>query len=426
MKLIAYARDLQELNVLKNAGAAEVLLSHSQLSRLGKLTTPQLNQLASEARKLDLRPVLEWDILMTNEGFARAIETLNALEWASLSAVRVQDPGAFEWVLKNRVKMPIQLVLETGNRNLEAIRRWCEYGQGRVERVVLSIELPEARIAQMISELPVPVEILGLGPILLLYTPRHLLSNLSYGTHEFYGSHGSNDFDWMAQKDENAQNLIRVIQATASSEQTQHSGFRVIENQHGTLLFHAKDYCLLDQVAQLREMNLGAFRVDYRLEDNSEGLMNLSELLTQPDNSQGEVPNELSGELSYESKVRQFMQAHPRKVTRCFFKANATDVLFKKLKNTEIQRQDSGFIGEVVEISRGDYTIIHVLSKKLSLKLGQTLKFITPDGQNVEFRIQNLTDLDQRPINEISSGDFGMIQYVKRATPGSTVYLNFE
>jgi len=395
MKLVAYARNSQELNVLKNAGAAEVLLCHSQLSRLGKLSTSELNALTSEARKLDLRPILEWDILMTHEGFTRALETLQEISWDSLCAVRVQDPGAYEWILENRKEMPIQLVLETGNRNLEGIRRWCEYGKGRVERVVLSIELPESRISQIISSLFVPVEILGLGPILLLYTPRHLLSNQS------------NHFEWMVKKDERAQHLIQTV---ASSEQTLHSGFRVIENQHGTLLFHAKDYCLLDQVRELREMNLDAFRVDYRLEESSEGLSQLNEVLLHPE----------------QSNARQVIEAHPRKVTRCFFKANATDVLFKKLKNTEIQRQDSGFIGDVVEISRGQYTIIHVLSQKLSLKVGQALKFITPGGQIVQYQVEHLTDLDQRPVQEIGAGDFGMIHYVKHATPGSSVYQNLE
>lgn len=393
MKLISYASNLKELNQLKNAGVSEVLLCHSQLSRLGTLSTDLVNELAEEAWKLDLRPVLEWDILMTQESLNRSIDLLNAVKWDKLSAIRVQDPGAFEYALQKGESLPIQLVLETGNRNLESIRRWCEYGKGRVERVVLSIELPESRIAQVISELPIPVELLGLGPILLLYTPRHLLSN------------ERDDFSWMNRIEELDQHRIEVI---ASSEQTLHSGFRVIENQHGTLLFHAKDYCLLDQIPELRKMNLGALRVDYRLEKSLDQIESVGHLLKDPQ----------------ESQVRAWMDSHPRKLTRCFFKANATDVLFKKLKNVQIQRRDSNYLGDVVEISRGNYTIIHVLSQKLSLRVGQDLSFVTPEGQTVVFQIHSLKDLDQRSVEQVSSGDFAVIQYVKHATPGSSVYEN--
>lgn len=399
MKWVAYARNQVELQLLKEAGASEVLLSHSQLSRLGNLNSLELNDLAKMAKSLDIRPILEWDILMTSQEFSRSVKTLDELAWESLSAVRVQDPGAFEFILKERVTLPIQLVLETGNRNLESIQRWIKYGmdsgKGRVERVVVSIELPQARIAQIISELTVEVEILGLGPILLLYTPRHLLSNQR------------NDFEWMANQDEFARHQIQSI---ASSEQTLHAGFRVVENQHGTLLFHAKDYCLLDQIHELRESHLAAVRVDYRLEQCPTSFRNLRDLFQDPS----------------ELRSQQFIESHSRKVTRCFFKANATDVLFKKLKNTEIQRRDLDYVGDVVEISRGQYTIIHVLSQKLSLTRGQKLKIITPDGQNLECQIQTLTDLDQRPLEKIISGEFGLIQYVKRATPGASVYLNHE
>lgn len=395
MKWVAYARSYEELDLLKEAGVSEVLLSHSQLSRLGNLNTLEINHLAKRAKSLDIRPVLEWDVLMTGQEFSRASQILGELEWESISAVRVQDPGAYEWILKERESLPIQLILETGNRNLESIQRWVDYGiqdgKRRVERVVVSIELPQARIAQMIAELPVEVEILGLGPILLLYTPRHLLSNQR------------NDFEWMTRQDELARHRIEAI---ASSDQTLHAGFRVLENQHGTLLFHAKDYCLLDQIPELHEIHLGVIRIDYRLEQCPPSFKELGELLRDPS----------------EERSQRFIESHPKKVTRCFFKANATDVLFKKLKNIEIQRRDLDYVGDVVEISRGQYTIIHVLSQKLSLTLGQKLKLMTPDRQKLECEILSLKDLDERPVDRIASGDFGLIQYVKRATPGSSVY----
>ncbi len=387
MQLIAYARNPVELTKLKESGAAEVILCHQELSRLGTLDLNSLHQLAREARALGSRPVLEWDILMTQDRLSQATSVLSQIDLGLFGAIRVQDPGAFEFALKRLSGLPIQLILETGNHNFEAIQGWLASGEGRIERLALSIELPKIRIASYIEHLPVPVELLGLGPILLLYTPRHLLSNQLEGPDRHKLDH-----PW--------------LQALADSEESLHRGFRIIENRHGTLVFHAKDYCLLDRVSELHEMGLSAFRVDFRLEDGSDRLPDLSRVLRSASNDQGKA----------------FIENHPNKVTRCFFQANATDVLFKKLKNTTVQRQDEGYIGEVVEIAKNSHTLIRVLGKNQSLSLGQKLRFATPEGRTETHTVENLRNLNQELVQEIPQGDYGLLPYLKFVTPKTAVY----
>ena len=233
MKWVAYARDADELGQLGHRRVSEVILGLRGLSRLGRLDLKTLHELAALARDLDVRPILEWDILMTPPDFVRAVSDLGQVDLKLFAAIRVQDPGAYQYVLQNHPGIAIQLILETGNHNLESVQRWCSYGGKRLERVVLSLQLPKAKLAEMIGALTVPVEVLGLGPILLLYTPRHLLSN-QVG-------------DWQWLKDETGANQ-HLVTAMASSEESHHSGFRIVENHHGTFLFHAKDYCLVDQL----------------------------------------------------------------------------------------------------------------------------------------------------------------------------------
>src|SRR4051812_28718605 len=97
MKLVSYPRNLRELQLLKASGASsEVILCHQGLSRLGTLDLASLHDLAKSARDLDLRPVLEWDILMTSDPFAEAVSHLKQIDLSLFSAVRVQDPGALE------------------------------------------------------------------------------------------------------------------------------------------------------------------------------------------------------------------------------------------------------------------------------------------------------------------------------------------
>ena len=154
-------------------------------------------------------------------------------------------------------------------------------------------------------------------------------------------------------------------------------------------------------------MKLDAFRVDYRLEENNQSLLKIAAVL-----------KDKSSALA-----QSFIEQHPNKVTRCFFQANATDVLFKKLKNTKVQRQDTQYVGEVVEASKDSHLIIHVLGKGVSLRKGQNLRLINPEGSEKEYLIERLRDLDRQDIEEVTQGDFALLPYIKALPPKSAVYF---
>lgn len=383
MRFLSYARTSEQLLAMRAAGLSEVILEHVDLGRLGTLDTPTLEKLALHARQLDLRPILEWDILMTTPSFEKALHTLSEIDLDLFEAVRVQDPGAYETILTQYPQLPIQLILETGNHNLTAIQNGCQLGAGRVERVVLSIELPKDRIAHAIQNLSVPVEILGLGPILLLYTPRHLLSNREKTTAQ-----------WLQEKARSSE-LSPLLSAIASGDEGHHQDFRVVENTHGTFLFHPKDYNLIEKRNELRDLGLHSFRVDLRLTPHPETLL-------------ASFPEDLS--------------SHPQKFTHCFYQANATDVLFKKLKNTTIQRHDAQYIGEVVESAKGSHVIIHVLGKNQSIQKGQSLRWINPQGQVFDTVVEKLINLDAQEVSKVSQGDYAVLPYLKKITAKTAVY----
>src|SRR5690606_19569791 len=122
---------------------------------------------------------------------------------------------------------------------------WIELAEGRMERVVLSIELSKDTIAQYTRELSVPCELLGFGRILLFYTPRPLLSSLSG--------------EKVVQNEE--------LLALGESEESPHKGFPLIENQHGTFMFHIKEFCLVDYAQELGQNGLSFFRIDQRFDE---------------------------------------------------------------------------------------------------------------------------------------------------------------
>ena len=84
-------------------------------------------------------------------------------------AIRVQDPGALEYLLE-KTNIKIQLVLENGNHNLLGIQTWVDYVVDRLDRVVLSIELPKDKLREYVQKLNVDIEFYILGQILIFYT----------------------------------------------------------------------------------------------------------------------------------------------------------------------------------------------------------------------------------------------------------------
>lgn len=386
MNFITYCSTAEEIHTLAGSNIKHVIFSPKQLSRIGTLDLRSINALARQASSCGLHPVLEWDILMRDKEFDQSLKVLNEVDWNIFKSVRVQDVGALEYFLKTEKKPLIQLNLEAGNRNLEGLKKWKAIVGNRLEKIVLSVELPKQQLANYIKELKVPVEILGLGPILLLYTPRPLLS----GHEPFFDS--------------------EKLEAIASSEESYHKDFRVFENQHGTLFFHQKDYFLLDKIEELKAVGLDAIRIDLRLTKSVELLSRLTSLLKNFDGQSIEV----------------FKNTYPVKTTRCFYNANATTELFSKLKNTDIQRRDEGFVGDIVEVEKSRHIIVHVRSQKNRLVPRRKYIFNTPEGEKIEREIAELTDLDRNSVQSAQAGDFAIIPYFKFITVGSTLYCETQ
>ncbi len=383
---IGAANRLDGLQTLANAGAQEVLSGSSELSRYGTIPLASLIPFAHEARKLHLRPILEWDILMTQPSFETAVTMIQSLAIHEFDAIRVQDPGAFEWVLQNLPNLKIQLNLETGNHNIEGVLSWCRHGGKNLERVMLSSQLPASTLQEWVKKIPVGVEILGLGPVLILYTPRHLLSN---------------------QLPETA--AAEQLRATASSEESFHSGFRVLENKHGTLVFLGKDYCLMGLIEELQSLGLAALRIDFRLNEDVKSLGNMASLFTVKRNADAEA----------------ILKNYSQEVTRCFYKTNNTDKAFVRLKNENLIRRDQGYLGEVVEAAKDSHLIIHVRAKNHKIVKGQKLYLVSPQGDSQELTLSSLKNIESLEVNEIPSGDFAVIPYARLFPTKSTVYSAF-
>ena len=307
---------------------------------------------------------------MTENTFKTLTRKLPMFENA-YAAIRVQDPGAFNWVLENTNK-PIQFIAESANHNKEALMGWIDYAGGRMERMSLSIELSKDILADYCKTLPVPCEILGFGRILLFYTPRFLLSPLAS--------------DKIVENEE--------LAAVGESEESPHKGFPIVENRHGTFMFHIKEFSLVEFAQDLMNSGMAYFRIDLRWESR-DFLKDISAVVHQFD----------------ASKFEAFKEAYPQDLMRGFYLVNKTDVLFPKLKNSRLQKREGHYVGEVIEAEKGSHLAIMVKNPK-GLKRSDVLKIVHPKGEEFEARIYSLKNLSMEDVEVIPANQMALIQFV--------------
>ena len=353
MKIVTYISDIREFEFLDLSKCSEIILATKLFSQVGKLSIEQMKAIIEECRRLGVDYSLEWDILMTQTRFEIYKEQFLKISSLGFSSLRLRDPGAINFCLTALTDTKIDLLLDSGgHHNIESIRVWRELVGNRLRKVVLSIELASGVVSEFCKEINswgVATELLVLGRIVLFYTPRNLVSPL-YSDEE-----ASSDY----------------IEVDGSSEESPHKGFPIIENQHGTFMFNTKDQFLLEYLDELEEAELKDIRLDLRHLD----LDIRVEVLKQ---------SQILLDKFTKEAAKEIKDFYPNTTTRGFFHVNKSDVLFKKLKNKRTQRDDDGFVGEVVDVVKKSHIAILVKgmrSKEYAICIGDELRLATPDGK---------------------------------------------
>ena len=385
MRFNTFLENFSELELIRQSAISEVILEHKLLSRLGKLTSISMLSLLDKVLSYNLSPVLQWDILCTDQSLRDCLNLLKKLPLEKFSAIRVQDLGAAEWLRTKHPEIPLQLVVENANHNITSLMRWTEYFGKQLDRLVLSTELPKSLLIEYSRILTVPCEILSVGRILLFYSPRKLLSSPNFTTKS------SGFFE----------------KKLVAEDQIQRQ-FPTIQNNHGTFMFYHRDLFLIDYLPELKKTHIEALRFDLRHLDLSiNWFKQLTDLIKSFD----------------KKKCNTLKSAWPSKITHGFFRANRTDLAIDRIKNPHLNDRGETLVGYVVEAVKGKHLII--LTRK-TFPIAKVLTGITPEGREFEIATQNIKNTDGQPVSEIISGKLYQIPHVKYVTPQSLIYDSFD
>ena len=375
MRPVYYLKSLHELEQIKNIGEEfrtdfDLIVAPLQLSRFGRLSLSECNHAIEECNKLKIPVFLEWDILMTETVFRNALISLKNIELDKVSAIRVQDIGAYNYLI-DHVNTKIHLILESGNHNLLSIQTWEKVGCEKLDRLVLGIELPKEIIKKYSCALKTPIELQDLGKILLFYTPRSLLAK---------PLNSKNDF----------------IITNASSEETPHKGFKVLENIHGTFMFLPKDQFLMDVSDDLIETGISHIRLDHRHLEGEISLLDIALLVRE----------------NSEQRWINFKNQYSGKFIRGYFNVNRSDAIFPKLKNSRIIKKHDHYIGKVVDVKKDEYLALSLSNKSRKLKVGHFIELNSPDGKRKRIQLKSIQDIGLREIGQVSDQNVVLIPHV--------------
>ena len=96
-----YLHQISELDKVLKANCEEVIVSSVLFSRFGQLSVNELNQVIEALSRSTKKVILDWDILMTEKVFSTKIAQLDKVNAKLIDGFRVQDVGAYHYVLKN-------------------------------------------------------------------------------------------------------------------------------------------------------------------------------------------------------------------------------------------------------------------------------------------------------------------------------------
>lgn len=383
---------------------AEVLIEPALLARQGWLSADAAQTLAIAARKRGLRPVLVWDALMPEHRMEQVGDRLQTWDLSAFAALRIADLGAAGWAQQHAPHLPLQLLAEAGNHNLAALQGWCALWGSNLERVILSIELPEDKLVQYCQALPVACEVLGAGPILLFYSPRPLLSpHLSVA--------GDADADAM-ETDERS-----LVRTTVAFEDTRDRPFPSLETPHGTLMFFDKDQFILDRLTPLNAAGLHTLRLDLRPLDRTTPAPVAAQPSFDKDQWMDAAPaiDQICQQILQDpASVRS---QWPRPTRAPFFQANRTTALIPRMKTRWLDPWRPHALAEVIAGEKDNYLVFRTLRP---FDFGGDYTLLLPTKEVVAFPPScHPRSLTGAPTTATQPDQLILTHWIKKVVPGS-------
>ncbi len=367
----------------------EILLYPASLSKYGSLTLKDAKNHAINSNSWQNKKiVLVWDLLPDDEQLRE--QSLALKSWLELLkqtshsiSIRFQDPGVGFFLQQKYSDLALQLSLERFSHNLHSASHWEKIFQPQLEKIILSNLTPLSTIQEWLKTIKTDTELLGIGRLEIFYSPRELVS-------------GVLNFD-----NEKKSPVEPLVEQQVKIESIDRVGSwnRLVQNSRGSVLFNAKDVCVLNYWEAIKAAGVKFLRLEpYQLEQFSF----IEEAL----------------KTDWLALPRLWETGH----IAGFLKVNRTDAQFKMLKNKNLKAENREKIGKIIESEKKSYTVLK-LQKEVKLPCNAVL--YNPEGKKLELKIAELESLTSSKVEKsLAKEGFYIMPYVPYGVASSSLFLN--
>lgn len=381
MKVTTYIQASADLpDCHSHSLVSDVLIEPQLTARQGKLSAVAANALAYEAAAQNLRTVLGWDILMSQEVFEKTVHEIKEIDFELFDAVRVYDLGAAQWVMENRSDLALELIAENRCHNLEALKGWEEYFQKAhhpLTKIILSLQLPRDKVCVYAEALDTPVETLGAGRVEMFYSPRPLL-----------------------QRQVEQRGGLGEVEVAAHPEGGE-GDFPAVQTNHGTLLFYHQDYCGLEYLQEYESAGVDSLRLDFRhIGDDgraTDGMDEVLNLLAAGDGTGASQAWPTSWDSAFPTQLRT-----PRNRSR----------VFSKEKNARC-------LAKVISIEEGKNAILQTFQ---AAHFPETVQLVTTSGEEHELSQLACTNFAGEQITAFEEDEILLAPWDERFAPEALLF----
>lgn len=347
-------------------GASEISIPIEGLSKEGGVSVEEALKLEQLANEKGLTTIFICDKLSEERNF---ISLCKQIEPLLHKTIVISDIGLAKW-LKDHSKI-FHLSLEIGSANDDSVQGWIDYFGTACKRVLLNYQIEAKELHPLISKIPCESEILGLGDILMYYSPRELLS-----------------FSDQQKKEVSIQ-----------SDDAGPSEFKFLQSESGSVMYYSKGFSLLSYIEEFKDSKLSFMRINPRFFDTE-----MCEVLLK---------------CFTEQDFSDLKKNWPKPLLHGYYGSNKSDSLFVHLPK---RKKDENFKIAAEVIDFDENTIL--IRAMNPIPLGSELRAIDTKKREFIWNLENILDLEQNSLEILEKNKTGLIKRIRTLTTGSFLYFN--
>lgn len=369
-ELLAPAGNYEKMEMAFHYGADAVFLGGKIFNlRAGShnFSNEELEKAVNYAHKLNKKIYVTLNIIPHNEDLELLPDYVRFLDKLKIDGVIVADLGVLQ-IVKENSTIPISISTQASNTNWRSVKVWKDMG---AKRVVLAREISLENIREIREKVPdIEIEVFIHGAMCMSISGRCLLSNYLTG------------------RDANRGDCAQPCRWKYSLVEEKRPGeyMPLFEDEHGTFIFSSKDLCTIDIIDKILDIGVDSLKIEGRMK----GIYYVANVVKAYRNA---VDKYYKNEYKFDERWLKELESTSHRLYTKGFYFGKPGVEGQNYNDRNSYSQTHQLVAKVVE-KVSDTT--YLLSVRNRIETGEILEIVTPDGEEIEFKLPNMMLIDAK------------------------------